>query len=116
MVYRSCSAGYANFVVCEKHMRDPLQHGLKRTGLSTRIDRRPADTVVAIEQALGTPSVPMSADARLSAERLSGRARFRTAAGAGSEGRWCWLPPRVWRAGPGSADGRRRVRPRRFGR
>ncbi|AYV25471.1 hypothetical protein EES41_01835 [Streptomyces sp. ADI95-16] len=40
---------------------------------------------------------------------------FRTAAGAGGEGRWCRLPPRVSRAGPGSADRRRRVRPGRSG-
>ncbi|MCX5079219.1 hypothetical protein OHA84_38415 (plasmid) [Streptomyces sp. NBC_00513] len=58
MVYLSCAAGYADFVVCEKHMRDPLQHGLKRTGLPTRIYRRLADAVEAIEAVLETPSVP----------------------------------------------------------
>ncbi|MFJ7272308.1 hypothetical protein ACIQV3_37720 [Streptomyces sp. NPDC099050] len=57
MVYLSCAAGYADFVVCEKHMRDPLQHGLKRTGLSTQIYRRLADAVEAIEAALKTPPV-----------------------------------------------------------
>ncbi|MFJ7267354.1 hypothetical protein ACIQV3_11990 [Streptomyces sp. NPDC099050] len=58
MVYLSCAAGYADFVVCEKHMRDPLQHGLKRTGHSTRIDRRLADAVEVIEPALETRPVP----------------------------------------------------------
>lgn len=58
MVYLSCAAGYADFVVCEKHMRDPLQHGLKRTGLSTQIYRHLADAVEAIEAALETPPVP----------------------------------------------------------
>ncbi|MFD4864254.1 hypothetical protein [Streptomyces sp. NPDC058412] len=56
MVYLSCAAGYADFVVCERHMRDPLQHGLKRTGLSARVYRRLSDAVVAIEEALEAPS------------------------------------------------------------
>ncbi|MFF3264801.1 hypothetical protein ACFYWO_37270 [Streptomyces sp. NPDC002932] len=58
MVYLSCAAGYADFVVCEKHMRDPLQRGLRRTGLPTRVDRHLADAVVAIEAALVTSPVP----------------------------------------------------------
>ncbi|WP_405979599.1 hypothetical protein [Streptomyces sp. NBC_00158] len=58
MVYLSCAAGYADFVICEKHMRDPLQHGLKRTGLSTQIYRHLAVAVEAIEAALETPPVP----------------------------------------------------------
>lgn len=58
MVYLSCAAGYADFVVCEKHMRDPLQHGLKRTGRATRVYRHLADAVAAIEEALETTAVP----------------------------------------------------------
>ncbi|WP_019073829.1 hypothetical protein [Streptomyces hokutonensis] len=52
MVYLSCAAGYADFVVCEKHMRDPLQHGLKRMGLSAQVYRRLNDAVAAIEERL----------------------------------------------------------------
>ncbi|MCX5606670.1 hypothetical protein OHB39_03540 [Streptomyces sp. NBC_00047] len=52
MVYLSCAAGYADFVVCEKHMRDPLQHGLKRLGRSAQVYRQLTDAVVAIEEAL----------------------------------------------------------------
>lgn len=57
MVYLSCAAGYADFVVCEKHMRDPLQHGLKRMGRSTGVYRHLADAVMAIEEALEASSV-----------------------------------------------------------
>ncbi|MGW5674095.1 hypothetical protein ACWEV4_03285 [Streptomyces sp. NPDC003860] len=58
MIYLSCAAGYADFVVCEKHMRDPLQHGLKRMGRSASVYRRLTDAVAAIEEALETSSVP----------------------------------------------------------
>ncbi|MFD8712822.1 hypothetical protein ACFV07_20470 [Streptomyces anulatus] len=58
MIYLSCAAGYADFVVCEKHMRDPLQHGLKRMGRSTPVYRRLTDAVAAIEKALEATSVP----------------------------------------------------------
>lgn len=58
MVYLSCAAGYADFVVCEKHMRDPLQHGLRRMGRSTGVYRRLPDAVAAIEEALAEASVP----------------------------------------------------------
>jgi hypothetical protein len=30
MVYLSCAAGYADFVVCEQHMRSVLAQGLRR--------------------------------------------------------------------------------------
>ncbi|MFC7219619.1 hypothetical protein ACFQLX_15810 [Streptomyces polyrhachis] len=60
MMYLSCAAGYANFVVCEKHMRDPLQHGLKRMGSSTQVYRRLTDAVSAIEELLETPCAPAS--------------------------------------------------------
>lgn len=59
MIYLSCAAGYADFVVCEKHMRDPLQHGLKRMGRSAQVYRRLADAVAAIEEALEASSVPV---------------------------------------------------------
>jgi hypothetical protein len=59
MVYLSCAAGYADFVVCEKHMRDPLQHGLKRMGRSAGIYRHLTDAVAAIEKALAVPPVPI---------------------------------------------------------
>lgn len=58
MVYLSCAAGYADFVVCEKHMRDPLQHGLKRLGRPARVYRRLAEAVAAIEDVLDAPPVP----------------------------------------------------------
>ncbi|MFJ9177076.1 hypothetical protein [Streptomyces sp. NPDC102360] len=58
MIYLSCAAGYADVVVCEKHMRDPLQHGLKRMGRSAPVYRRLTDAVAAIEEALEASSVP----------------------------------------------------------
>ncbi|WYB31079.1 hypothetical protein V6574_16445 [Streptomyces sp. SM1P] len=60
MIYLSCAAGYADFVVCEKHMRDPLQHGLKRMGRSTQVYRRLTDAVAAIEKHLEAHSTPVS--------------------------------------------------------
>ncbi|WP_434591735.1 hypothetical protein [Streptomyces sp. A5-4] len=55
MVYLSCAAGYADFVVCERHMRDPLTHGLRRMGLKTQVYRHLAEAVDAIEEALAAP-------------------------------------------------------------
>ncbi|MBH1936940.1 hypothetical protein I5Q34_22170 [Streptomyces sp. AV19] len=52
MVYLSCAAGYADFVVCERQMREPLARGIKRLGRSTQIFRSLADAVSAIETAL----------------------------------------------------------------
>ncbi|MFF7385824.1 hypothetical protein [Streptomyces griseoluteus] len=60
MLYLSCAAGYADFVICEKHMRDPLQHGLKRMGRSTQVYRRLTDAVAAIEELLEAPSPAVS--------------------------------------------------------
>ncbi|WKX10541.1 hypothetical protein [Streptomyces sp. NL15-2K] len=60
IVYLSCAAGYADFVVCEKHMRDPLQHGLKRMGRSAQVYRRLTDAVAAIEELLEAHSSPAS--------------------------------------------------------
>ncbi|MEU2434386.1 hypothetical protein ABZ611_33750 [Streptomyces sp. NPDC007861] len=60
MIYLSCAAGCADYdVVCEKHMRDPLQHGLKRMGRSAQVYRRLADAVAAIEEAPEASSVPV---------------------------------------------------------
>ncbi|QDY77676.1 hypothetical protein [Streptomyces qinzhouensis] len=55
MMYLSCAAGYADFVVCERHMRDPLAHGLRRLGLKTPVYRHLAEAVDAIEETLTEP-------------------------------------------------------------
>ncbi|MFE2763347.1 hypothetical protein [Streptomyces halstedii] len=55
MIYLSCAAGYADFVVCERHMRDPLNHGLRRLGLGTQVFRHLAEAADAIEEVLATP-------------------------------------------------------------
>ncbi|MEU0129853.1 hypothetical protein [Streptomyces sp. NPDC006289] len=60
MIYLSCAAGYADLIVCEKHMRDPLQHGLKRMGRSVGVYRRLSDAVAAIEELLEAASPPVS--------------------------------------------------------
>jgi hypothetical protein len=54
MVYLSCAAGYADFVVCERHMGSVLGQGLKRLGLRQNVFRRLHDAVPAIEAALAT--------------------------------------------------------------
>ena len=45
MVYLSCAAGYADFVVCEQHMRSVLAQGLRRLG-------RPQHVFRGLQQAL----------------------------------------------------------------
>jgi hypothetical protein len=52
MVYLSCAAGYADFVVCERHMGAVLTQGIKRLGLRQNVFRRLRDAVPAIEAAL----------------------------------------------------------------
>ncbi|HEY5179902.1 MAG TPA: hypothetical protein VIJ07_09060 [Dermatophilaceae bacterium] len=52
MVYLSCAAGYADFVVCENHMGSVLAQGLKRLGRPQRVFRRIRDAVPAIAAAL----------------------------------------------------------------
>lgn len=52
MVYLSCAAGYADFVVCERHMGTVLAQGLKRLGRPPKVFRRLRDAVPAIESAL----------------------------------------------------------------
>lgn len=54
MIYLSCAAGYADLVVCEKHMREPLTHGVRRVGRPTRVFRRLAEAVDAIEEVLAS--------------------------------------------------------------
>ncbi|WP_193383703.1 MULTISPECIES: hypothetical protein [Streptomyces] len=52
MVYLSCAAGYADFVVCERHMREPLERGVRRLGLPTKVFRRLSEAVAALGDAL----------------------------------------------------------------
>ncbi|MCX4565037.1 hypothetical protein OOK48_01590 [Streptomyces viridodiastaticus] len=65
MVYLSCAAGYADFVVCERQMREPLARGARRLGRSTQVFRSLAEAVSAVERALGTR--PGAGDAGTSA-------------------------------------------------
>ncbi|MEU7502729.1 hypothetical protein AB0B93_00200 [Streptomyces lavendulae] len=52
MVYLSCAAGYADFVVCERQMREPLARGIKRLGRRTQVFRSLPQAVAAISVAL----------------------------------------------------------------
>ncbi|WP_211355176.1 hypothetical protein [Blastococcus colisei] len=52
MVYLSCAAGYADFVVCERHMGNVLTQGLKRLRRPALVFRRLRDAVPAIEERL----------------------------------------------------------------
>ncbi|MFF9339388.1 hypothetical protein ACF1CG_06440 [Streptomyces sp. NPDC014773] len=52
MVYLGCAAGYADFVVCERHMREHLSHGLRRMKLGTQVFRHLHEAVDAIEDRL----------------------------------------------------------------
>ncbi|WP_405845738.1 hypothetical protein [Streptomyces sp. NBC_01518] len=52
MIYLSCAAGYADFVVCERHMREPLGRGIRRLGLPAKVFRRLSEAVLAIGDAL----------------------------------------------------------------
>lgn len=51
MVYLSCAAGYADFVVCERQMREPLARGINRLGRRTQVFRSLTEAVLAIEMA-----------------------------------------------------------------
>lgn len=55
MVYLSCAAGYADFVVCERPMGSILAQGLRRLDRSTQLFAKLTDAVPAIEAALNTP-------------------------------------------------------------
>ncbi|KUM79705.1 hypothetical protein [Streptomyces curacoi] len=52
MVYLSCAAGYADFVVCERHMREHLAHGLRRVASSTQVFRHLHEAADAIADQL----------------------------------------------------------------
>lgn len=54
MIYLSCAAGYADFVVCERHMRATLAQALKRQGRTTPVFRRLSDAVRAIKETLAS--------------------------------------------------------------
>jgi hypothetical protein len=54
MVYLSCAAGYADFVVCERHMGNVLMQGLKRQRRPTLVFRRLRDAVPAIRDRFGS--------------------------------------------------------------
>ncbi|MFE6930867.1 hypothetical protein ACFVDT_02400 [Streptomyces sp. NPDC057699] len=52
MIYLSCAAGYADFVVCERAMGDALRQGIKRLQRPVRVFRYLSDAAEAIEEAL----------------------------------------------------------------
>ncbi|MFJ5608181.1 hypothetical protein ACIQCJ_02115 [Streptomyces sp. NPDC093221] len=54
MIYLSCAAGYADIVVCEKHMREPLTRGVRRVGRSARVFRHLTEAVDAIDTFLAS--------------------------------------------------------------
>jgi hypothetical protein len=45
MIYLSCAAGYADFVVTERHMRAPLAQGVRRLERPVRVFRHIADLI-----------------------------------------------------------------------
>ncbi len=52
MIYLSCAAGYADFVVCERHMRNHLAQGVKRLGRRVQVFRRLPDLIGPLGAAL----------------------------------------------------------------
>lgn len=52
ILYLSCAAGYADFVVCERHMRGILAQGLRRLERQAQVFRQLPDAVSAIGAAL----------------------------------------------------------------
>lgn len=56
MVYLSCAAGYADFVVCERHMGSMLTQGLKRLGRPQYVFRRFRDAIPTVQAALAKPT------------------------------------------------------------
>jgi hypothetical protein len=62
MIYLSCAAGYADIVVCEKQMREPLTHGVRRVGHPTRVFRHVTEAVDAIEAVLAKRSSDTQTD------------------------------------------------------
>ncbi|MET7779743.1 hypothetical protein ABZU94_18245 [Streptomyces mirabilis] len=63
MIYLSCAAGYADFVVCERHMREPLERGIRRLGLPAKAFRRLSEAVLAIGDALEQQVLPVDVSA-----------------------------------------------------
>jgi hypothetical protein len=57
MVYLSCAAGYADFVVCERHMRGLLDQGQRRLGRPRTVFARLRDAIPAIQAALAEPTI-----------------------------------------------------------
>ena len=55
MVYLTCAAGYADFVVCERTMGSILTQGLRRLDRPTQLFSKLADAASVIEAALGAP-------------------------------------------------------------
>ena len=60
MVYLSCAAGYADFVVCERHMREHLAHGVRRVAGPTQVFRHLHEAVDTIEKRLAQGCTPGS--------------------------------------------------------
>ncbi|WP_030464551.1 hypothetical protein [Kitasatospora sp. NRRL B-11411] len=54
MIYLSCAAGYADFVVCERAMGNALRQGIKRLQRPVRVFRYLSDAAEAIETVLTT--------------------------------------------------------------
>jgi hypothetical protein len=52
MMYLSCAAGYADVVVCERHMRTALNQGLRRLKRSTQVFQRLSDALDPIARSL----------------------------------------------------------------
>lgn len=53
-MYLSCAAGYADVVVCERHVRTALHQSLRRLGRSTQVFRRLSDVIEPIAELLNT--------------------------------------------------------------
>src|SRR5690606_9215697 len=62
MVYLACAAGYADFVVCERHMREHLAHGVRRVARPTQVFRHLHEAVDTIEKRLAQGCTPDSDD------------------------------------------------------
>jgi hypothetical protein len=60
MVYLSCAAGYADFVVCERHMCGNLIQGINRLGRSTQVFRQLSDAIGPIERVVTARSAPVA--------------------------------------------------------
>lgn len=52
MIYLSCAAGYADFIVCERHICNHLTQGVKRLGRRAKVFRRLPDLIDPLGAAL----------------------------------------------------------------